>query len=86
MLIDLILNRKDNQNIIIKKGKCYTTSQYDAKRFYNDISNDNVDGLYNDILLMLDSGDELDIKKVLANYIIYGDYNLDIIKYIYSVN
>lgn len=86
MLIDLILDRKDNSNIVIKDGKLNITKKYSPKRFYDSIANDNIDGLYNNILETLDNKEEIDVKKVLANYVIYGGYNIDIIKYIYSVN
>jgi rRNA pseudouridine-1189 N-methylase Emg1 (Nep1/Mra1 family) len=88
MLIDLILDRKDGKNVVVKDGKCYTTSQYDAKRFYNNIEEYNqvFDGIHNDLLMALDSGVNKDIQRELNIYIVKENYNPDIIKYINSVD
>lgn len=70
MIIDLILNRKD--------GK-----EYNPKKFYNEVKNHGAIGY--DIVDALDSGTEKDVVKWLAHYIVFYDYNLDIINYIKSV-
>ena len=72
MIIDLILNRKDN------KG------EYKPKEFYNEVMNYGEIGF--EIAEALDNGQEIDVKRELSNYIIDKNYNKNIIKYILSVN
>lgn len=76
MIVDRILDRKDD----IKEGFFI----YNPKEFYNDMM------MYGDIggfeiASAMDCGEEYDVKRALARYIIDEDYNLDIINFINSV-
>ena len=75
MIIDLILNRKEG-------------SSYDAKTFYNEVTNWGSLGIIEGFKIAeaLDSGENADVKRELAKYIINQEYNLNIISYINSVN
>lgn len=72
MIIDKILDRKDG-------------IPYDARTFYNDMMVYHATGGHA-IATALDSGEEHDVKRELARYIVEQEYNLDIITYINSVN
>lgn len=80
MIIDLILDRKEGKNRIVKNGKLYTTNEYNAKRFYNEVMSYGQIGW--EIAEAMDSGDNKDVQKALAHYIVDNNYNPDIIKYI----
>jgi len=84
MIIDLILDRKDNSNRVIKDGKAYSTPEYNAKRFYDEIVG--WEELGWEIAEALDSGENEDVQRELCNYIIEHEYNPDICNYIKSVN
>lgn len=71
MIIDKILDRKDGV-------------EYNAKEFYDYCSYSCCTGL--GIAEALDSGENIDVQKELARYIIDNDYSVDIINYIYSVD
>jgi len=71
MIIDLMLDRKDGTN-------------YAPKQFYCDVMNYGEIG--NKISRAMDSGEELDIKTALSDYILENGYSLDITDYIFSVN
>lgn len=69
MIVDLILDRQE--------GKKYNPKQfYDAVVGYGEIGYE--------IAEALDNGEEVDIKRALASYIIEQEYNLNIINYINS--
>jgi hypothetical protein len=72
MIIDKILDRR--AGIV-----------YNPKQFYNEMTMYGVDSGFA-IASALDSGEEVDVKRALAIYIIENEYNLDIINYIYQVN
>jgi len=84
MIIDLILDRQENRNNIIKDGRLYTSPKYKPKDFYNAITQHHEVGL--EIAEALDNGEEKDVKKTLCHYIIDHEYKIDICKYINSVN
>ena len=80
MIIDLIIVRKDRLE--------YTPQgdNYSPKKFYDDVM-----GYYNsfpEIVLplanALDSGEENDVRKALANYIINQNYSIDLVKWIFT--
>ena len=71
MIIDLILDRKDNK-------------EYNSKKFYNNVMQYGKIGW--NISEALDNGNEDDIKKALCEYIINNEYNINICKYINSIN
>jgi len=70
MIIDKILDRKD--------GK-----EYQPSAFYRDIAGYGDTGW--DITQAMDDDNERNVKIALSKYILEGDYNVDIINYIYSV-
>jgi hypothetical protein len=73
MIIDIILDRKDGIN-------------YKAKNLYNyAMGCQDVAGATN-IADSLDNGTDKQVKKALCHYIIDNDYDIDICKYINSVN
>ena len=92
MIIDLILDRQENTNIVypktIKDGKILTSNKYNSKSFYNNIMNyyNIFPEIVGPIADALDSGTDNDIKKVLCNYVKNNGYNNNICKYINSVN
>lgn len=77
MIIDLILDRKDNEELC---GK----DTYSAKDFYLDCMKYSaiVDGGFDYITLAMDYGTENDVKKALCKYIEEGEYNPKIKEYI----
>lgn len=84
MIIDLILDRKENANKVVRDGKLYITPEYNAKRFYNDVAGYEEIGY--GIGDALDGGEEKDVKRELCNYIKENGYNEAICDYINSVN
>ena len=85
MVIDLILDRKGGVNSIIKSGKLYTTKEYNAKNFYNNVMEyyEAFREIVEPIANALDSGEEIDVKRELCRYVIEQNYNfIDICKYI----
>ena len=74
MIIDLILDRKDNEQA------------YNPKSFYNSVMNyyNAFPEIVEPIANALDSGEEEDVKRVLRNYIKAQGYNLEICSYINS--
>ena len=76
MIIDLILDRKD----YIKIDKVDT---YDPKTFYHDVMRYGETGF--GITRAMDTGTEIEVKKSLYQYLVDQDYNLDIKKFIDSV-
>lgn len=76
MIIDLILDRKD----YIEIDKVDT---YDAKQFYNNVMAYGEVGY--GITRALDCGSEQDVKRELYRYLVNNDYNLEIKKFIDSV-
>ena len=70
MIIDLILERKDN-------------NEYDSNEFYRDCMEYGEIG--HGIVRALDGGTEKDVKQALCNYIDKHEYNPQIKSYINSV-
>lgn len=78
MIIDKILDRRAD----IKEGFLI----YNPRTFYNDMmSYGESGGCGFEIASAMDCGEEYDVKRALARYIIDEDYNLDIINFINSV-
>lgn len=78
MIIDLILDRKDNE----KATGCDT---YDARDFYREVMEyEDIFEMPRDISQAMDYGTENDVKKALCGYIDKNDYNPEIKKYINS--
>lgn len=75
MIIDLILDRKDNEQF-----NCFG---YDPKAFYNDcMEYDSIFGVGSKITMAMDYGDEKDVQKALCDYIDDNGYNPDIKNFI----
>ena len=87
MIIDLIQDRKDGTIIDTStpapKGKVHITSEYSAKRFYNDVMSYGITGFT--IATALDNGTEQDVKRTLCEYITVNDYNLELCAYVNGV-
>ena len=79
MIIDLILDRKDNE-------KWAQQNAYNAKYFYNECMQYSAvfNGAFDYITLAMDYGEEEDVKKALCRYIDDNDYNEKIKDYINS--
>jgi len=71
MIIDLILNRKDG-------------AEYNAKKFYTDVSQ--YGEISFDIASALDGGTNQDVQKALCTYITSNEYNPTICEYVNSVD
>lgn len=80
MIIDLILDRKDNLQEGIKS--------YNAHDFYMDCMdyNDIFDGVADGITRAMDGGTETDVKGELCKYILKNGYNTEICDFIKSVS
>lgn len=80
MIIDLILDRKDNLQEGIKN--------YNARDFYFDCMRYNgiFNGIAGGITRAMDGGTETDIKRELCNYILKNGYNPSICDFIKSVS
>lgn len=74
MIIDLILDRRDG-------------AEYIQEEFYNNVADYGITwpDLAGPILEAMNHGSEKDVKKALCNYIEEAGYNMDICKYINSV-
>ena len=81
MIIDLILDRKDN-------AKFDGIDTYNAHDFYMECMGYNgiFKGIADGITSAMDYGTEAEVKKELCNYIINNGYNEKICDYINSVN
>ena len=79
MIVDLILDRKDNE-------KWAQQNAYNAKDFYNECMRYSAgfNGAFDYITLALDYGTEEDVRKALCRYIDDNDYNEKIKDYINS--
>lgn len=77
MIIDRILDRKDNEQY---DGY----DSYNAKQFYLDVLEYGRIG--DQITEAMDYGDEKDVKSALCRYIIDNDYNPEICTFICSKN
>lgn len=77
MIIDCILDRKDDENF-------YGYDKYNAKEFYLHILAYGMIG--GEITRAMDYGDEKDVKSALCRYIIDNEYNPEICNYICSKN
>lgn len=81
MIIDLILDRKDDNVIFDDSKGAYIP--YNAHTFYLSVLDYGEVG--EEITKALDYGEEKDVKQALCNYIIEQDYNPEICDYINSV-
>ena len=89
MIVDLILNRKDDDELI---SQGYTHKQYfngivaplayDPRKFYYDLIGYGPIG--EEIARAMDAGTEDDVKRELCEYITANDYNPEICDYIRS--
>lgn len=79
MIIDLILDRKDDDTVFTEYGN----KPYTAKRFYRQLVEYGEIGF--DIQRAFDGGTEQDIKRELCRYIDKQEYNPEIKNYINSV-
>lgn len=79
MIIDLILDRKDDNTVFTEYGN----KPYTAKRFYRQLVEYGEIGF--DIQRAFDGGTEQDIKRELCRYIDKQEYNPEIKNYINSV-
>lgn len=77
MIIDRILDRKDNE-------KFYGKDMYNAHDFYYDIMCYGKIG--HNITRAMDVGTEKQVKQALCKYVIDNEYNPNICDYINSVN
>ena len=78
MIIDLILDRKDNE-------EAFGEDLYSSLDFYYEIRDyEEIFGLNGDISKSMDYGTENDVKKALCDYIDKNDYNPEIKEYINS--
>ena len=90
MIIDLILDRKENKNINVNNrsqpGKVYVSERYTAKNFYDGLMlyNGSMPDIAGAIIDAMDGGTEEDVKKELCYYIIGNEYNKNICDYIQS--
>lgn len=76
MIIDLILDRKDNE-------EAFGEDLYNSRDFYYEIMNyDEI--ISGDISRAMDYGTENDVKKALCDYIDNNEYNPEIKQYIRS--
>ena len=80
MIIDLILDRKDNAEI-------YGTDSYNAHDFYVECMEYNriFRGIADGITRAMDFGTEEEVRKELCKYITNNGYNAEICNYINSV-
>lgn len=80
MIIDLILDRKDN----LSEG---FTDDYNAHNFYMECMgyNNIFDGIADGITRAMDGGTETDVKRELCKYITNNGYNTEICDFINSV-
>lgn len=78
MIIDLILDRKDNED-------AFGEDLYSSLDFYYEIRDyEEIFGMNGDISKAMDYGTENDVKKALCDYIDKNDYNPEIKEYINS--
>lgn len=93
MIIDLILDRKDNENDISNgythyrngiTGEIKEIPAYNPRTFYFEMLS--YGGYGEDISMAMDYGTEEEVKKALCSYIDGCDYNPEIKEYINSVN
>lgn len=89
MIVDLILDRHDNEDVIRDGYDCvrYPNGQivsilYDPHKFYTDVVGYGEIG--DDIARAMDGGTEEDVKRALCEYIDRNGYNPGIKKYINS--
>lgn len=94
MIIDLILDRKENDSLI---AQGYTHAQlftgelkplsYDPAKFYRDCMEYSTifSGIGDDITAAMDGGEESDVVSALCAYIMQNKYNPGICDYIRSV-
>ena len=73
MIIDLILDRKDNEQL-------NNSDDYNAKEFYNGCMR--YGKIADEITRAMDSGTEEEVKQALCSYIQEQGYNPEIVEYI----
>lgn len=91
MIIDLILDRRDNENIIeagfthaaMPNGELIPLA-YDARKFYRDAMR--YGEIAHGITAAMDGGEEDDVRRELCNYILRNEYNPDICEYVNARN
>lgn len=78
MIIDAILDRKDNEQ--------YGDFNYDPREFYHYVNQWAADGMKDAIRIAhaMDELEETDVRDALCLYIIHNEYNLQIIDYVMS--
>ena len=78
MIIDAILDRKDNEQ--------YGDFNYDPRKFYHYVNQWAADGMKDAIRIAhaMDELEERDVRDALCLYIIHNEYNLQIIDYVNS--
>ena len=78
MIIDSILDRKDNEQ--------YGDFNYDPREFYHYVNQWAADAMKDAIRIAhaMDELEEIDVKDALCLYIIHNEYNLQIIDYVMS--
>ena len=94
MIIDLILDRQDDENDIaagdarkrLVKGELVPVA-YSASECYRRVREYEAGfGFAPEITLAMDYGTESDVKIAICNYIIANDYNPEICNFVNSVN
>ena len=95
MIIDLILDRKDDDELIAQgythrqawNGKLIPL-EFNPHKFYREVMEYSkiFDGIGDKITAAMDYGTDDDVKAALCDYIQANDYNPDICDYINAVN
>jgi len=96
MIIDLILDRKEN-DALISEGYEFAKDwngnlvslKYDAKKFYWGVMRyvGGCGGAYAEkIASAMDGGEEEDVKKALCEYVVRNEYNPEICEYVNGVS
>lgn len=91
MIIDLIMDRKDNE-VCIEAGFTHAAMPngeliplaYDARKFYRDAMGYGT--IADGITAAMDGGDESDVRRELCEYILRNNYNPDICAYVNARN
>lgn len=86
MIIDLILNRKDE--IELGEANGYDWYGYIAKDFYNECVeySELFNGIGDEITKAMDYGTEEDVKAAICDYILNNGYSEEIIEFVNKVN
>jgi len=90
MIIDLILNRKDGQNLTgnTKGGMVETSGKYNSKQFYNNLMDyyNIFPDIVEPIVEAMDNGTEKEVKRELFKYVVDNDYGFEVCGYVVSVD